>query len=89
MVQLFPWEERKSLKKVPPEAVSDSAPSTEAGAAAPASSSRHPREKSEGHLLDTQLIFTHSPKIVTEQGLEPWSFGFRIQVEVGKLALVE
>lgn len=82
MVQLFPWGERKSLKKVPPEAVSDTVPSTEAGAAAPASSSRHPREKSEGHLLD-------NPKIVTEQGLEPWSSGFRIQVEVGKLTLVE
>lgn len=79
MVQLFPWGERKSLKKVPPEAVSDTVPSTEAGAAAPASSSRHPREKSEGN----------NPKIVTEQGLEPWSFGFRIQVEVGKLTLVE
>jgi len=37
----------------------------------------------------TQLLFTHSPKMVTEQGLEPWSFGFRIQVEVGKLTLVE
>lgn len=34
----------------------------EAGAAAPASSSRHPKEKSEGHLLD-------NPKIVTEQDL--------------------
>lgn len=47
----------------------------------------HPERTSRITNWTIQLLFTHSLKIVAEPGLEPISFDFKTQVEVGKLAV--